>query len=1121
MTGLPVPRFNLVSGNRLDDLAAALAERLSRPVAVDDLRPETILIPQPTLRRWLQVELARRLGVAANLEFLTPSEFVWRLLRAEQPGLPAESPWDQDRLRWRIHAQLNEAPPPAVAEHLQRSGGGTALARWRLAESLASAFDKYQAYRRSWLEAWERGEGPDDWQAILWRRLRGDASPPRSQLIDDWLHRHHAGDAPPPGLPPRLSAFGTINVSPDVLRLLAVAAQYRELTFYRPTPCAEYWGDIEPKRRTLALAGLDMRQRLAETQADNPLLKAWGEAGRDFVAQLFSYELVRPAQEEELFEQPPRDSLLHAIQGDVLNRVAPTPLDGPREDDGSIQVHACHSRLREVEVLHDRLLAMFAHDPALQPHEVAVLAPNIGDYLPLVRAVFGGVPATDPRHIPFTLSDRPQAQSHPLVGLFLSLLDLPQSRRTVSEVLDLLAIPAVMRAVDLDDADLEWLQERLGGAGVRWGDDETMRERLGFGRWREYSFAFGLDRLLMGYATGEGEGLIGGIAPFAELEGSDSERLDRLLRVLRRLQHLSIWQRASHTAPEWRSMLAQQFLALLPEAATDAAEQQARRMVLETLEQFALQAEGTGALPVDVMAAALRDMLQAPSPHQPFLGGGVTFAGMVPLRTVPFRVICLLGMDADAFPRREAGGDINRLIEELHGGRKWLGDRSVREDDRFLFLQLLTAARDVFYISYGGRDTRDDRWLEPSTLVAELLDAALACRPAGNNDHPDAYRRLVLEHPLQPFSAQAFGAGDQRRFSYRHEWWQPQRDFALIPPPCFVGAAALSVDDMDAGTDEPSLTLNQLQMFFRNPPRAFLRDTLGLLLPSSGDRERDDEPMGDNALAQYQLKQYLFEHDETDETLRARGELAPGRDGGQLARRTRQSATALRARAGLWLREEAGIPPGLVTYAERSLRIDSHRLPRCPELPARAHSGGPYVREGSVVFANPRAVLLASSAKGKHRLPALIEHLLLAAQIGTDATTALFFTEKKQGAEVIESVPLPALDADAARVWLDDLVTLYRQGLARPLPFAPDAAWKYAGIVAAGGSEEAGWKAAVGVFDDYQGFGDSRDPWFRQAFLPYGLLADFDAPSGAEFRELALRVFLGPASVRSDGGGPR
>jgi exodeoxyribonuclease V gamma subunit len=1109
--------FHLVSSNRLDALAAHLAERLARPVAADaPLAPDTILIPQPTLRRWLQSWLARKLGIAANLRFLTPSEFTWELLRADSPGLPDVSPWDGARLRWRLYALLDADAPAEVAAHLRRaagaSGDGAArdLARWRLAESLASAFDRYQAYRRPWLEAWERGEAPDDWQAALWRRLLPDgprhdgSGPPRSRLLGDWLRRYgEAGAGTPPGLPARLTAFATMHVSPDVLRLLAVCAQSIELDFHRPTPSAAYWGDVEALRTVLHRDGTQaLPDALAAAQHDNPLLQAWGAAGREFDAQLFAYDLVQPATETDLYAAPARDTLLHALQADTFERAAPRALAALDDRDQSLQVHACHSRLREVEVLHDRLRAMLdpatpdgaRFDPPLKPNEIAVLAPNIGDYLPLARAVFGGIAAGDPLHIPYTLSDRPQAQAHPLVGLFLSLLELRDARRTASEVRDLLAVPQVLAAFGLSESDLDRLGDWFAAAGIAWGEDEVQREALGVGRWREHSFAFGLDRLLLGYATGEGSddiGTPGGglIAPCTVAEGGDAERLDALVALLSRLHRLSAWLREDHDAAAWRDRLAAEFKALLPPVARDDAEQAARRIVTETLDAFVKQASDAGPLALDVVRAALGDALQAPSPHQPFLGGGVTFAGMVPLRTIPFRVICLLGMDAEAFPRREPPGDINRLAGEAARGARRLGDRSVREDDRFLFLQLLAAAGDTFYASYGGRDARDGSVREPSALVSELLDVAQRYLPAGM----DARERLVLSHPLQPFSPQAFGTlapGETvaRRFSYRASWRQPSAQRVLRAPPPFV-AAPLPALPSTNGESPATLALGELQAFLRNPPRGFLRGRLDLALPYRDDaREHDSEPQGDNALLRHTLVTALVQDARDDAALRARGLLPPGHEGGAFAAEARGRAAMLRDAIQAWRGDAPGeriahaiALPGLVLDA------------RVPDV----HGG-------------LRAVALAGGLKGKHWLRALVEHLALAAALGETARTRVFWLEKnRDGALEPREREMPALHAAAATARLADLADLWREGQSRPLPFAADAAFSWCETFREKNDEDAAWKAALATFDDRNGFGAGHDAWFRLAFRPLGMLAARDSAHGTDFARLAWRVFEG------------
>jgi exodeoxyribonuclease V gamma subunit len=1120
-------RFRLISGNRLDRLAGMLGERLASPLDVDSLAADVILIPQPTLRHWLLQTLAERHGVAANLDLCTPSEFVWRLLRADRPGLPDLSPWDRDHLRWRLYALLGADAgtlPQAVRRHLQRAGGSgdpreIALARLGLADALAGAFDKYQAYRPDWLRDWDIPDGSgghpdsrDDWQAQLWRQLRRrqpDAH--RAALLADWLARHDCESAtatglPPSGLPPRLVAFGTIHVSPDVLHLLAVVGQWIDLDFHLPTPSAEYWGDVESLRARLRREGPQaLPAALADAQRDNPLLMAWGAGGREIVAQLFAYDVLLPHSEIDCFVAPGRDTLLHRLQQDVLDRAAPQ-VSAFASGDVSLQLHACHSKLREVEVLHDQLRGLLddalpdgrRFDPPLQPSEIAVLAPDIAEYLPLARAVFGGIAPDDPRWIPFSLADRPQVQSHPLVPLLPALIGLADTPLTAGAFRDLLAMPSVAHALALDDARRAKIDDWFEAAGVRWGEDAQARERAGAGRWREYSFEFGIERLLGGYAAGDdamveagsegmgertGEGMI--VAPYPELEGADAEVLDRALLLYRRLRAFAAWARESHEAAAWHEQLAALLQDLLAPVAQDEAEAQARRLLLETLDDFAAEAAEAGPLPAVLVQRTLRDALERASPHRPWLSGGVVFAGMVPLRTVPFRVICLLGLDADAYPRREPGDDINRLVDAIQGrAPRRLGDRSVREDDRFLFLQLLCAAGDVFYLSYGGRDARDGSVREPSPVVAELLDAVEAM-------HGEAVRdALCVEHPLQPFSPRAFGAGDDggvepRRFSYRSEW---RADVAaardLQPVPAFVvGAMPADADD----DDRPDRIA--LQRFFANPARAWLRDRLGLRLPDAGRDAPDREPLGHDTLLRYQVLEALLSDDDAESDadrddaprrLRARGLLPTGRDGEHLAVEAVADAQILRAaRAAV-----VGDAQATVVQGDAGLGLDF----RFDD-----------VRDDRRVLAS------AGRLDGKRRLRAGIDHLLLASALGEAASTRLLAIDGKKN-EIVEAV-WRGVTREQAQARLAVLLDLWREGRCAPLPFTPKAAYAYAEAFAAKGDVAAAWRKAHEAFAPHQFDGEREDPWLRLAFRPDGLLDAIDGRFGVRFREIALRVF--------------
>ena len=864
----PAPDFRLYHSNSLEILSGLLAAELGRPVPGQSvLAPDVVLIPQVAMRRWLQATLAARHGIAANLQFLTPGEFVARALAANLDKTGKDL--DAAGLHWRLYAVLTDATllaQPALAQVAAYLAGADPLKPWALAGELAKVFEKYQAWRRDWLLRWEDGADAEDPQAILWRASIG-ASPHRARRIQAYLDRHEGEGKPLPlGLPTRLFAFGTLNVSPDVLRVLATQARVGVLHFYLPTPTQEYWGDLQVLGARVR-AGLDP---FDGDTSENPLLRDWGAAGKDFMALLGSYEVVHPAGEIAVYAPPDeatgkrmdegglRDSLLHRLQADLFHRRAAPPLQptaddprkrlpAPRLHDPSLQFHACHTRLRELQVLHDRLRALLEDerfDPPLQPREIAVLAPDIDPYVPYLDAVFGGHGQTDA--IPYTKADASPLAEEPLAGVFLRLLGLPLSRFGLEELLDLLSSAPLAEASGLQADDFERLRGWLHATGARWGIDAAHRSRSGAPAEASYTWQFALDRLLLGHASGD-DAMIGGVAPWPELEGGVLTALDRLLRQLRALVRYQALLGEAQPPAAWRKRLLDLLDELLPQGPSAPSSQRALERLRSLVNDFAQQADAAGftaVVPAQVVRAHFADALGEADTRAPLLTGGVSFARMVPMRLLPFRVICLLGMNDGDFPRRDPAAGLNRLTADIASGKRHPGDRSTRDDDRYLFLQLFAAAQDVFYLSWQGANPRDGSVREPSVLVSELLAAA-----GEHHTQPvESARQLVLAHALQPFSTAVFGkcddAGQQdaRVFSYRRHWHAAADSLSGERKPLTPWVQAKG--GLPAGVAvETELPLNALRRFLLDPVGSFLRQRLGLHLPELDEVGEDIEPL--------------------------------------------------------------------------------------------------------------------------------------------------------------------------------------------------------------------------------------------------------------------------------------
>lgn len=1035
--------FRLYQSNALDVLAALLAQELRRAWPAQPLlKPDVIVVPQVAMRRWLQATLAERHGVAANLEFLAPGEFVARALVANLG--PVDDDFGRAGLHWRCYAALTDAEvlaQPALAPwRAFLAAGDEALRPWTLAAELAAVFEKYQAWRRDWLLHWEDGADADDPQAALWRAIaRGRDH--RARRIQTYLERFEGAGRPlPQGLPPRLFVFAALNVSPDVLRVIATQARAGITHFYLPTPTGPYWGDLRTVAERLRAGEQDP---LAAGAADNPLLQAWGAAGRDFLAVLGGYEVVHPSGEIAAFVDPEQDvrptlaagglgdGLLHRLQSDLFHRRAtsPRPLPGLRRDDPSLQLHAVHTRLRELQVLHDQLRGLLEDsrfDPPLQPRQIAVLAPDIDPYLPYLEAVFAAEEEEGDR-IPYTVADGSPLAAEPLAEVFLHLLGLPLSRFGLHEILDLLASAPLAEAAGLEVAAFEQLRGWLHASGARWGLDAEHRQRHDAPEDDAFTWQFALDRLLLGHASGD-DAQIAGVAPWPELEGRALDALDTLIRLLR---VLSEQQRALADAlppAHWRERISGVLQALLPREPADPGSRRALSRLHALVDGFADEAARAG-FDAPVPAAAVRAYFSAAlrqaDTRAPLLTGAVSFARMVPMRLLPFRVICLLGMNDGDFPRRDPGSGLNRLSAEWDTPRRRHGDRSLADDDRFLLLQLFSAAQDVLYLSWLGMDPADGSAREPSILVGELLDAAAA----QHADPVAARAALVVRHPLQPFAPAAFGGDDPRRFSYRRAW-QPAARASLGPrrPPSPWLAQPLSTPQA-LEAEMADLPTTRLARFLLDPADQFLKRRLRLRLADEPGREQDVEPLAlpmrglEGARLRQAIVTALLEADHADLPARLRAQALLPSNALARAQVHRQIAQA-RACVAAYLRWRGETAGQTRAY---SVQIDGARLHGRVE---NVHDVIGIARVG--VQAAGDTPLPGWRAAIRHGLD-----WLLANAAGDEMPLWCFPLDI--GADAPE--PLPPLPRATAIAALRRLLWLYRQGMQAPLPFAPACGW--------------------------------------------------------------------------------
>ncbi|HAI2391499.1 TPA: exodeoxyribonuclease V subunit gamma [Escherichia coli] len=1038
--------------NRLDVLEALMEFIVERERLDDPFEPEMILVQSTGMAQWLQMTLSQKFGIAANIDFPLPASFIWDMFVRVLPEIPKESAFNKQSMSWKLMTllpQLLEREDFTLLRHYLTDDSDKRKL-FQLSSKAADLFDQYLVYRPDWLAQWETGhlvEGLGEaqaWQAPLWKALveytdeLGQPRWHRANLYQRFIETLESATTCPPGLPSRVFICGISALPPVYLQALQALGKHIEIHLLFTNPCRYYWGDIKDPAY---LAKLLTRQRRhsfedrelplfrdsenagqlfnsdGEQDVGNPLLASWGKLGRDYIYLLSDLE---SSQELDAFVDVTPDNLLHNIQSDILeleNRaVAGVNIEEfSRSDnkrpldplDSSITFHVCHSPQREVEVLHDRLLAMLEEDPTLTPRDIIVMVADIDSYSPFIQAVFGSAPAD--RYLPYAISDRRARQSHPVLEAFISLLSLPDSRFVSEDVLALLDVPVLAARFDITEEGLRYLRQWVNESGIRWGiDDDNVRE-LELPATGQHTWRFGLTRMLLGYAMESAQGEWQSVLPYDESSGLIAELVGHLSSLL---MQLNIWRRGlaqERPLEEWlpvcRDMLNAFFL---PDAETEAA------MTLIEQQWQAIIAEGLGAqygdaVPLSLLRDELAQRLDQERISQRFLAGPVNICTLMPMRSIPFKVVCLLGMNDGVYPRQLAP-----LGFDLMSQKPKRGDRSRRDDDRYLFLEALISAQQKLYISYIGRSIQDNSERFPSVLVQELIDYIgqshyLPGDEALNCDESEARVKahLTCHHTRMPFDPQNYQPGNLQ--SYAREW---------LPAASQAGKAHSEFVQPLPFTLPETVPLETLQRFWAHPVRAFFQMRLQVNFRTEDSEIPDTEPFILEGLSRYQINQQLLnvlvEQDDAERLFRrfrAAGDLPYGAFGEIFWETQCQEMQQLADRV------IACRQPG------QSMEIDL----ACNGVQITGWL--PQVQPDGLLRWRPS---LLSVAQG---MQLWLEHLVYCAS-GGNGESRLFL--RKDG-----EWRFPPLAAEQALHYLSQLIEGYREGMSAPLLVLPESggAW--------------------------------------------------------------------------------
>ena len=1060
---------------------------------------EQILVQSPGMSQWLKIALAKEFGVAANIDFPLPATFIWTMFTQILADVPQRSAFNKESMNWKLMqllpSLLDQPEFAPLQRYLDDDSDSTKL--YQLAEKIADIFDGYLVYRPEWIARWESGQVVTEigdehpWQPILWQALYdhtldlGQSPYHRANLYEHFIDSLTNFQGEFAGLPKRLFVFGISSLPPRYMDALKALGEHIDVHLMFTNPCRYYWGEVRDKKFLAKLAAKQRKhlvwrddhsqiegesEQLKGSVEDNlgydeigydkngdelhtdvvgnSLLASMGKLGRDNMYLLSQLE----SNEIEAFVEVERDSLLHQLQADILNLeehqddlqlISSSHKQEVVDEDHSFTLHACHSPMREVEVLHDQLLAMFDADPSLKPRDIIVMVADINAYSPAIQAVFGNAPGE--RFIPYSISDRSADQESPILAAFIQLLNLVNTRCLASELLEILEIPAILGRFGLNEDEFIQAKRWVEESGIRWGLNPNTGVEFDLPETAQNTWQFGIERMLLGYAMPASAGLFydgkQALSAYNEVQGMSAELAGKLAHFIDTVSDYRQQLAVTQSIDSWRQLLTGMLDDFFKVELEGEVALKSIRDTLASLKEQLNDAAYTQDLAPSIISQYLHSKLSGTRVSQRFLAGQVNFCTLMPMRSIPFKTVCLLGMNDGVYPRSMPPEGF-----DLMNNRTRAGDRSRRDDDRYLFLEAILSAQQTLYISYVGRSIQDNTERVPSVLVSELLeychqnyrlagDEALSCDDSGDK----LLAHLHLQHTMVPFSPAAFSSttfshskssqSNQFYSSYAKEWLpaanrQGQRS----------GEFNRELSDYLSDVIYPlELDLVELQRFWRLPVQYFFNRRLKVLFEPPLPIMPDDEPFILDGLESYQIRDALLARLLSNET--------------PSSEESEQTVQAFVAQQ----RAQGKLPVGAFGDIEfETNRVQAEQMVEALRFVCSAPIDDVEIKLSFSVLGDDKPIHLQGwltqhyqaglvrYRSGKIRpqdyLAAWIDHLSMSA-MGLAKRTHMLGFDRKEG--VVHLIYPPIDDRDYAQSLLSELVHLFYQGMTKPLAYFP------------------------------------------------------------------------------------
>lgn len=867
-----VQRLNVFTHYDLDVLADHFAEKIKqRKNSTDLFSPEYLVVQTSGMKRWLALECAKRNSIVAQVTAMMPRQFIMRLAFLMLNVREKSSTLDREILPWALYRIIAEDLKNNVKELDELKGylGGenVEMKLFSLSDKIADVLDQYMLYRSDWLQQWASGkrlfpeQSAEIWQQYLWQRLtselgRSDAEDPSAMVRSLIKKLQHLSEEEKERLPQRVSLFGMSLLPPLYLEVFKTLGQVTDVSLYLEVPTMFFIGDTLTDRQIQWREQHDARFRelgLKNIFTENRLLRNLGSTAKEFMNLLLQGD-----EPKELFEYSElidneniSDSLLKRTRTDIIlcTESASEPVQ-ITEKNWSIRFAKCHDALREVEVLYDLLLECFARDKSLTPSDVLIVTPDIARYAPYVQMVFGDAEERSGAHLPFTIADQSFIKEDTAARFVKDVLEMVSGRFESSVMIASFERSCELSGNPLSDNERDQLARWCEKSGIRWGYDKHHKKNLELPESEAFTFRHGIDRLIAGFVMDDEERLSSGIFPAIGAEGTGAVLLGRFAEFVDSMATLSSSAKELMTIDEWNgtiaSMIRTMFVVRNGEEEEDTAYSLIGRALSTLRERAHISGLALQKIPFQVYVSGMNDLLEDSDGSKGFYNGAVTVAGMVPMRSIPFRIVAMLGMNRGTFPRQLQRPLFDLMTQE----KKREGDRNVLQGDRYLFLETILSSKDALIITWTGYDGSTGDEKPPSVLVSEFIDHL--DREYSFEGGKKAGAHATVKYPLQPFSPRYRSShpDDMNVITWNTSWFEKRKDLAKR-------SSIFSWHNSNVKKRiGDSIDGNMLVKVLSDPMKAFL-ESCRIDMSTYEQNINDEEPFAVDNLGEWRLREAI------------------------------------------------------------------------------------------------------------------------------------------------------------------------------------------------------------------------------------------------------------------------